>query len=619
MTITKTKFINYIRCPRYAALDNLKRNQLDSEVTLIDYRQEEIEAYKQEILDDMYDEEGNDLIDVEDAQLEVMLPYFNQVEQLAGRLASKYFDGKFIYSTDTLSQESFDTNINGIKYLCYVDILNEVNNGFNIIEAKATTAKTFLELEYTLDGEKVSIFAKNVNGIYQLKEELGIPFDQDKYLEQKSKMYNRFSKSGHYIYDLAVQRYIIEHDLKTSNRRHLIKDIKYYLAVLNSDYIYQEKVVNGNREYDTDLNGEEIITYFDMTNVTKDLMDQIDLHRQRVETYVKTLAIDPCSLDIYCEHKKTTKCKYIKECWKQVPAKNSVFSYIDNGKGFEDQQGVKYSTFDLVNDGKVNMLDIPLEMLSKQKQIIQRNVVETKIPYVDYAKIKAGIAQITYPLYHLDFETFPGPLPRFNGEKCYSQSVFQFSLHIEAEANICDKDKNHYSFLAKDHFDHRLELIEEMCRLIDTSKPGTILVYNASFEKTRLKELANIFPEYKNQLLKMRDMIFDLMDIVKTRSSLYEEIGFDEERAKLFNYYHTDMSGSFSIKKILPIFSSLSYDKMEVANGMDAIVTYANFPKMSQEEYKHKYNKLVEYCKQDTWAMVEILHGLDLLSKSVKK
>lgn len=47
----------------------------------------------------------------------------------------------------------------------------------------------------------------------------------------------------------------------------------------------------------------------------------------------------------------------------------------------------------------------------------------------------------------------------------------------------------------------------------------------------------------------MRDMVFDLMNITKTRSSLYEELGFNKEEASLFNYYHEDMTGSFSIKK----------------------------------------------------------------------
>ena len=31
---------------------------------------------------------------------------------------------------------------------------------------------------------------------------------------------------------------------------------------------------------------------------------------------------------------------------------------------------------------------------------------------------------------------------------------------------------------------------------------------------------------------------------------------------------------------------------------------------MTQEEREQKQEALIEYCKQDTWAMVEILNGL---------
>ena len=70
------------------------------------------------------------------------------------------------------------------------------------------------------------------------------------------------------------------------------------------------------------------------------------------------------------------------------------------------------------------------------------------------------------------------------------------------------------------------------------------------------------------------------------------------------------MTGSFSIKKILPLFSNLTYKGMEIGNGVEALVTYAKFSKMDKIEYEYKYQKLVEYCRQDTWAMVEILKGL---------
>ena len=49
MAITKTNFINYSRCPRYVALDDLKKEKLDSVVTLEEYRKEEEAEYIKEL------------------------------------------------------------------------------------------------------------------------------------------------------------------------------------------------------------------------------------------------------------------------------------------------------------------------------------------------------------------------------------------------------------------------------------------------------------------------------------------------------------------------------------------------------------------------------------------
>jgi hypothetical protein len=78
----------------------------------------------------------------------------------------------------------------------------------------------------------------------------------------------------------------------------------------------------------------------------------------------------------------------------------------------------------------------------------------------------------------------------------------------------------------------------------------------------------------------------------------------------MFNYYHEQLNGSYSIKKVLPIFSELTYKGMDIGNGTDALVAYAKFPEMSENEFKLTYKNLLEYCKQDTWAMVKILDEL---------
>jgi hypothetical protein len=599
MIVTKTKFINYSRCPRTAALDNLHKNNIEDVVDIITYKEEENKYLNlQDLKDNMY-EDGEDLIDAKNEQLEIMLPFFSKVEQLAGHYASLKFPGTFKYSEKTYNQESFDTIINGIKYLCYVDIYNETEDSFNIIEVKASTTNILKDLSFTKDKEEFPIFYKDEKGIYHLAEEVKIILDEKKYNQQKAKLYDRFSRIGKYVFDLAIQRYIIEKELIDTGKQEQIDKVRYYLSLLNAEYVFDGKFENGEPVYD-----ETIIDYVDLTEITKDLQDSIDVQRKKVEQNIYAMNISQYPLGNYCEHKKNTKCVFVDQCFNHIPKQNSVLNILGNLKDNES----KINKLDLINQGIINLLDVPIEYIQSENGLIQRQVVQTGIPYQDKEKINAGIEQITYPIYHLDFETFPCPLPKYKGEKCYSQSVFQYSLHIEKEEGICDKEKDHFHFLATDHSDQRRKLVEKMLNDIDINSKGTVLVYNVSFEKTRIKELGEIFPEYKDKLKKLSNMLFDLMYVVKTKNSLYQDLGFEESRAKLFNYYHTDMNGSYSIKKILPLFTNLSYDELEVANGIDAIVAYGKLPTHSNKE--KLITSMIEYCKQDTWAMVEILLGL---------
>ena len=119
--------------------------------------------------------------------------------------------------------------------------------------------------------------------------------------------------------------------------------------------------------------------------------------------------------------------------------------------------------------------------------------------------------------------------------------------------------------------------------------------------------MMKLFPDLADGLKILHDRVFDLMNITKGSSKLFEAVGFDKKAAKGITFYHEDLHGSYSIKKVLPIFSDLSYDGMGVGNGTEAFLTYANFPNLTEKEFQQSYQDLIDYCKQDTWAMVEIL------------
>jgi len=606
VAITKTKFINYSRCPRYVALDEVKKERLNADISYKDYLEEELENKKIELISSMIeiDEEGNeeDLIDVLDPQLEVMLPYYKKIEHLAGRKVEQVFGGKSIYAEKTQNQKSFDFMDKGIKYICYLDIYNE-SNGINVIEVKATTSKAFLEkLKGGYRGkEKFSLFYKDKRGIFHLKEEL---IDNDITLEMPIKEYedkrNKLKDKrdmGKYIYDLAVQRMFIEQTNK--------EKINYYLAILNHEYVFDGKYDDNEALYSND-----IISIFDFTKITEELQEVVLKDKELIEKYLEEMNAEPTRLGDFCEHKLNSKCKYIKVCFDFIPKSNSSLSYI-GGFSYKDEMNKTIRGLDLVNNGYIKLLDVPEELIANPNHHIQRDCLTFHKEYIDKFKINLALNKLKYPIYHLDFETFPCPLPRFKGEKCYEQSPFQFSIHVEKSPGLCDKEKDHFEFLSSNpNKDERHELARKLCNYIGDT--GTVFAQNVGFEKSVIKKLRNNFPDLREKLDNMLDNAFDLLCIVKNNQSFYKDLGV--EKYKIVNYYHEDLSGSYSIKKTLPVFSDLKYENLDIKNGTEALVTYAKFNMMSPKEKEMSYKALLEYCKQDTWAMVVILNKLRELS-----
>jgi hypothetical protein len=621
MAITKTDFIEFSRCPRYVALNRVNKDRLDADVSYEDYKKREYQIALEELLASMFDENENgevtDCINVTNRQLEAMMDYYKKVEEEAGKLIVKMFPGTTIYAKETKNQESFDCSYRGLKFLCYVDIYNESQGKINIIEVKATTSKKYVNLQggYPKQ-EKYSIFKKEKN-IHVLKGEIkDYPLEEEMpwnvYESLKAKLLNRFG-IGSYIYDLAVQRFIIEQEYISSHNETSLPNINYYLAVLNADYIFDGTYEKEEAIYKPDQNGNELITLFDMNELTKDLQPSILKDADFIYKSLKDSNAAPCPLGDYCQFKKQTSCKFFKSiCGASIPQKNSSLHYLHNGQGFKDEEGEKHKGLQLINEGYLDLLDIPESWIHNENHRIQRNCYQNNEIYINYEKIKKGIEQLEYPIYHLDFETFPCPVPRFKGEKPFTQSPFEFSLHIETSPGKCDFKKDNVIFLAESAKDEREELIKTLLSAINPYK-GTLFAQNVAFEKSRIKELAEIFIEYQKPLMALYHRGFDLLWLVNNNQKMYEELGFQED-VKTVNYYHKNLSGSYSIKKTLPIFSSLTYENLEVKNGTEAIIEYANYHKMSKEELLLKQEALRIYCRQDTWAMVEILKSLRILS-----
>jgi len=121
----------------------------------------------------------------------------------------------------------------------------------------------------------------------------------------------------------------------------------------------------------------------------------------------------------------------------------------------------------------------------------------------------------------------------------------------------------------------------------------------ASFESTRLKELAERIPEYREQIERLQARLWDLRPCVRR------------------NVYHPKFGGSYSIKAVLPAFvPEMTYDGMEVTHGAQAGLAWEQMVRGGVDAVARRRlrDALLAYCRQDTLAMVRILERLGELA-----
>ena len=133
----------------------------------------------------------------------------------------------------------------------------------------------------------------------------------------------------------------------------------------------------------------------------------------------------------------------------------------------------------------------------------------------------------------------------------------------------------------------------------DLGTTGSVIVYYQSFEIGRLRDLKRDFPHYETWASDVIGRIVDLHDVFKR-----------------FAYYHPDQRGSASLKAVLPALTDLTYEGMEIGQGDDASLAFLRLREAGDrtEDYDDEMQRLkaalIDYCKQDTLSMVELLRRL---------
>jgi len=368
---------------------------------------------------------------------------------------------------------------------------------------------------------------------------------------------NATNIKSHYISEISFQKFCCE--------KAGLKIRKCCIVYINNEYVRQGKI--------------DPHIMFKVEDIAGNINTDTENIQQEIEEMVKVIHEKECPKTTIGQHcKDPDECLLKDRCWEFLPV-NNVFDLSRGGK----------KSFELFARGICAIKDIPDGFKLTEKQLIQKKCVLTNSVHISKEDIKSFLNSLRYPMYFLDFESYLTAIPRFNGTKPYQQIPFQFSIHKIKDKN---SEIEHYSFLADGVDDPRKKLIISLISVLGDK--GSVVVYS-SFEKTRLRELAEAFPEYKTELAGVVERIVDLY------------APFQD-----FQYYNSEQRGKASIKAVLPAIAGKSYKGMEIAGGQIASISYLNitFGEVSGEQKAKTRKELEEYCCLDTKGMVLIVEKL---------
>lgn len=334
--------------------------------------------------------------------------------------------------------------------------------------------------------------------------------------------------------------------------------------------------LNSNCRY-PDL--DNLFAEVDVTNEIREKYLSVQPKITEIVSTLKQPDVPDIDIGSYCL--APTKCGFTEHCWQQ---KNIPEMSIFNLPRIHNRQ------WDLYYSG-ITALDDPrlTDLNEMQERVVQ--CFKTGERYIDNKGIQTALANWQYPLVFLDFETINPALPRYEGCRPFEQVPFQFSAHI---CQLPDSDTLHKEFLHDNADDPRPALIPAL--LDACGEQGSIVAYYARFEMDRIQALADYSTEHRDALLKLLDRFVDPLTII--RDTVYDNA----------------FAGSFSLKSVAPALlgESHSYDGMLVANGGDAQRAFEELisPATPTARKNIIKNAMIEYCKKDTFVMVDLVKWL---------
>jgi hypothetical protein len=359
---------------------------------------------------------------------------------------------------------------------------------------------------------------------------------------------------------------------------------QYILMKMAGYNVGQVNLIELNKEFRKKgpINPHDLLQITNITDTAKELEEEIKL---MIADMKRILENDRDPLPCDCIYKsRSNHCPAFKYLHPDVPD-YSVHDIVRIGLS-------KKRLETLIEENYYSISDIPgdFKLTTYQKNHVE--VEQTQIPIIHNHDIKQRLSELEYPLFFLDYETYPTAVPIYDGCTPYQQVPFQYSLHILREPN---GELEHFEFIHTDPDNHpMIALANSLVKKIGNQ--GSVIVWNKKFEGKCHQDIAELMPEYEDIFLGYNQRFFDLMEIFSKQL-----------------YLHPDFRGGFSIKNVLPVLvPELSYKELNVRDGSMAMTGWKTmmFEMKNQQDKDQMKQDLLIYCKLDTLAMVKIFEVL---------
>jgi len=308
------------------------------------------------------------------------------------------------------------------------------------------------------------------------------------------------SVKDYHLADVAIQHYV------TSQAS--VKLEKVSLGHIDSSWVYKG---------DNDYHG--LIKEADLSRAIVPILVEVPAWFSSAQE-TASRGIEPnISIGEHCE--SPYSCPFIEYCSKDLPQAIYPASWLPRIS--------KRALKEYIRDNEViEIADVPDSLLN-EKQLRVKQATLSNQTYFDLESARSELKKYDYPYYFLDFETINPAIPIWAETRPFQQIPFQYSLHIEKESGA---SLEHHEYLDISGQDPMPGFSSKLIK--DCGDKGPIFVYNIGFEASRIRELAERFPELERALLNIKERLVDLWPIAKD------------------HYYNPSQHGSWSIKKVLP-------------------------------------------------------------------